>query len=171
MSYPVKVKADFYGKSFVTNETMLYTVPYALSMPLSNMTEIKSFVDENGSTIASVHTMYSSARTTNDTWYKVTAPDGTCVIGYNSNCLVQDSTMHESNHTHKVMLGGQEFDIQYSGKNSVLQRFVIASPYAITGQWNVLLEKEGQEQVQLENDTLIRIKYTPVELSNTISTP
>ncbi|MFI5416382.1 MAG: hypothetical protein ACHQXJ_03430, partial [Nitrososphaerales archaeon] len=137
----------------------------------SNMTEIKSFVDENGSTIASVHTMYSSVRTTNDTGYNVIAPDGSCVIGDNLDCQVRDSTVHESNHTHKVMLGSQEFDIQYSGKNSALQRFVITSPYAITGLWNVLLEKDGQEQVQLENDTLIRIKYTPVELSNTISTP
>jgi hypothetical protein len=69
------------------------------------------------------------------------------------------------------MIKDQEFDIQYSGKNSPLQRFVITSPSAITGQWKVLLEKGMQEQSQLEAGALIKIKYAPEEFSHTISTP
>lgn len=118
-----------------------------------------------------MHKLYSSVKNKNDTGYKVIAPDSTCVIGDNFDCQVQHSTVHESNHTHRVMIKDQEFDIAYSGKNSPLERFVITSQYPITGQWKVLLEKGGQEQVQLEHDTLIKIKYTPEELSGIISIP
>jgi len=161
MSYPVQVKSDFYGKSFVTNETMLYTVPSTLSLPLSNMSEIKSFVDENGTTLASAHTLYSSFRSVDDTIYSVIFPDGTCMIGDSNNCLIQNSTLDQTNHTKTITLNGQEFTVQYSGSDNPLQRFTITSSEPIVGHWKILLEKNGQEQIQSENRTLLKIKYVP----------
>jgi hypothetical protein len=161
MSYPVKIKADFYGKSFVTDDTVLYTVPSSLSVPLSNISEIKSFVDENGNTLAGAHTLYSSFRSTDGTIYSVTSPDGTCVIGDSSDCLVQSSTLHQANHSKTITLNGQEFKVQYTGKDSPLQRFTITSSDPIVGQWKVSLVRDGQEQIQSEDQTMLKIKYVP----------
>src|SRR6476660_2880444 len=85
--------ATFGTKTSFISET---NNPNAFAMvkviPIKDTTRIKLISDNTGKTIAYASILYSSFKHGDHTMYRVTAPDGTCVIGPSENCLVIQST-------------------------------------------------------------------------------
>ncbi|NHI04052.1 hypothetical protein DYY67_1427 [Candidatus Nitrosotalea sp. TS] len=52
--------------------------------------------------------------------YKVVSPDGTCVIGADSGCLVTNSTTTLPMGSQTVTVNEQLYQVRYSGANSHL---------------------------------------------------
>ena len=110
-------------------------------MPLENTEPITAIVDELGNSIARPALLYSSNSANENFKFHVTAPDGTCVIGSESDCLVKESTKSYRGGLESVVIDGQILRVRYSGPDNPLERFSITSYYPIIGNWSVQLEE------------------------------
>ena len=137
-TYEVQTMLQVYDKEYVTSEATLNTFVRTKIVPLEQQSEITPVVDENGNTIARPAMMYSSNE--GDGQFRVTSPDGTCVIG--SGCLVEESTLLHRGGIDSVILDGQIYRVRYSGADNVLERFSITSLDSVLGEWKVEIEKE-----------------------------
>ncbi|MEO9276330.1 MAG: hypothetical protein ABI340_00920, partial [Nitrososphaera sp.] len=158
-TYPVKVVANFYGKSYESNEAQINSYTPTITMPLSNIEPIKSFTDKQGNLVAGSHILYSSLYSKDNTKFKVTSPSGTCVIGQTSACLVDESTISGGGRYSDITIDGKAYFVYYSGSDSVIQRFTITSSEPIEGKWNVIIEKNGIEQKDMEKTAYLKVKY------------
>jgi len=80
--------------------------------------------------------------------FKITTTDGTCIIGPDSDCMVQESTRVPGEIYKIVEINGMEYKIRYTGPDVILEKFTIlpeASDVAIPDStWNVEVVKGGQ---------------------------
>jgi hypothetical protein len=129
-------------------------------MPLSVLESIEYVTDEAGNAIARPALIYASNE--NDrTQFRVTAPDGTCVIGGTESCLVTDSTADRRGGLDSVIIGGHIYRVKYSGTDNALERFSITSLDSVVGEWHVELEaRDGiLPYASALEETLLTIKY------------
>ena len=149
----------------ISDVTSTGIAPLVRVMPISDITKIEPISDTGGRIIAYPTVLYSSLKHNDDTMYKVTAPDGTCVIGPSENCLVTQSTQLLPGHIKTVTIGGQKYMIRYSGPDDPLERFSISSAQPIVGQWNVELDSQngGILNITDSNETDLRIRYVPAQ--------
>ena len=169
--HSVQAIAEFYGHTIASdNATVnIYTTKKIVS--LENMGPIESLVDKQGNVVATPRSLYSSFPLYDSTKFHVVSPDGTCVIGESSTCLVSKSTVGTSGRYSNISLDGTNYVVYYSGGNSTLERFSITSLQPITGDWKILLEKNGVEQKDLEASAHLSIKYAPTNKQLLVSLP
>jgi hypothetical protein len=123
---------------------------------MSDQSDIVPATDELGNVIARPAMMYSSNDGTGQ--FRVTAPDGTCVIG--SGCLVEESTLKHRGGIDSVLVDGHIYRVRYSGADSPLERFSITSLDSVLGKWNVEIEdKEGKFVAFAQTDVPIKVQY------------
>jgi len=79
---------------------------------------------------------------------KVTAEDGTCIIGQESGCLVTDSTRGPGTIYQVVEIDGKNYNVRYSGPDARLEKFTIlpesSSETLPESSWNVEVIKDEQ---------------------------
>jgi hypothetical protein len=157
--YLVKAQLNLYDHSINTAQTILNTFQGTKIYPISEPIQASSIID-NGEMVARVGLLYSS-NNNQDIHYKVTAPDGTCVIGKSDSCAVKDSTAGHRGNTISVEIGGQIFRVRYSGQNSPLERFSITSIDPIVGSWHVTLESDNgmMPEAHAIDDVHLKVKY------------
>ena len=121
--------------------------------------------DNNNHTIANPEILYSSYHNDGTTQYKVTAPDGSCVIGGSSDCLVSDSTFGDRGQLKSITIGDQIYRVRYSGPDDPIERFSITSVDPIVGQWKVEIDSTQGfiPQVNAMSDVSMKITYRPIE--------
>ena len=160
----LQAKADFYGQNFTANASMT-TFSAVKTIPITEFTDIKSITDNNNHTIANPRILYSSYHNDGTTRYKVTAPDGTCVIGGSDGCLVKDSTFGERGQLKSITIENQIYRVRYSGPDDPLERFSITSVDPIVGQWKVEIDSSQGfiPQADAMNDVSMKVTYRPVE--------
>jgi hypothetical protein len=137
--------------------------PFTLikTIPIKDAIRIEVMNDQNGRTIADPFLLYSSFKHNDKLMYKVTAPDGTCVIGNSENCLVAKSTQLVPGHVKNVTIVGQEYKIRYLGPDDPLERFSISSANPIVGQWKVELDSQngGIPDLSAMQQAALKVRY------------
>ncbi|MGI0058716.1 MAG: hypothetical protein ACREBJ_03015, partial [Nitrosotalea sp.] len=88
-NHKIEAVANIYDKSF-TAQGNIITFSSIKVAPIAQPISIAPINDASGHTIANPEVLYSSFNNEGTMRYKVTAPDGTCVIGVSSECLVQN---------------------------------------------------------------------------------
>jgi hypothetical protein len=155
-SYEMQTQLDVYDIQYITGMATLDTFARTKTVPMSAQSDIVPATDELGNVIARPAMMYSSNDGTGQ--FKVTAPDGTCVIG--SGCLVEESTLKHRGGIDSVLVDGHIYRVRYSGVDSPLERFSITSLDSVLGKWNVEIDdKEGKFVAFAENDIPIKVQY------------
>jgi hypothetical protein len=165
VSHQIQTKAEFYGKSFESETTMLNAFPATKTMSLFESSKIELITDKDGKAVASPVILYSSFKDEGNMRYRVIAPDGTCVIGGSEECLVKESTIGQRGNLESVTIGDQILRVRYSGPDNPLERFSITSVDPILGQWYVEIDSEGGivPQAHAMKDTFLKIKYRATE--------
>ena len=158
-NHQVYAVAKFYDKSFETIPTTLDVFRSVQTVPLSQPIVLGPLKNSDGVIVANPTVLYSSFNNSNNMTYKVTAPDGTCVIGASDNCLVTQST--GSSNSKSIVIGDQIYRVRYSGPTSQLERFSIISVDPIIGQWK--MEIDSQDGSVLQDNTMdnvfLKVKY------------
>jgi len=115
-----------------------------------------------GDVIARPALVYASDTTFDENLrFRVTAPDGTCVIGGSSDCKVSESTAYNRGGLNTVEIDGQVLRVKYSGEGSTLERFSITSFDPILGDWKVELESADGvvPYAYAQDDVLMKIQF------------
>ncbi len=159
-NHQVYAVAKFYDKSLETIPTTLDVFRSVQTIPLSQPIVLGPLKNNDGVIVANPTVLYSSFNNSNNMTYKVTAPDGTCVIGISAGCLVTQSTSGSSN-SKSIVIGDQIYRVRYSGPTSQLERFSITSVDPIIGQWK--MEIDSQDGSVLQDHTMdnvfLKVKY------------
>jgi hypothetical protein len=156
--------AEFYGKSFETDAASVITFPGTITMSILQSSNI-DIIKENNKTVANPSVLYSSFKNDGNMRYRVTAPDGTCVIGASDNCLVTQSTQELKGNFKSITIGDQIYRVRYSGPSSSLERFSITSVDPIVGHWNVEIDSQDGlvPQAHAMQDVFLKVKYRAQE--------
>ena len=165
INHKIEAVANIYDKSF-TAQGNIITFSSIKVAPISQSINIAPINDASGHTIANPEVLYSSFNNEGTMRYKVTAPDGTCVIGVSSQCLVQNSTLDAPGQIKSVTIGDQIYRVRYTGVNDTLERFSITSVDPIVGTWNVEIDSQIDltPQTQMMDSTSLKVTYRPVEI-------
>jgi len=160
VEYKLEAIGEFCGTILETNEITFNSFPRTLIEPLTDTIDVNSLNDDEGKTIARAAALYSSNSREN-TNYRVTSPDGTCVIGSTEECLVQESTFGMRGNLQSVNIDNQIFRVRYSGTDNVLERFTITSIDPIIGLWKVYEETRDTQipYAYADKPNVIKIKY------------
>ena len=159
-SYQIKAKAEIQGMYFETDSLKLYTIPATQIFSLAELEELKLILDEASNPIAKPAILYALFESNEGMRYKVTAPDGTCVIG-GSGCLVEESTAGSRGNLVTITLKDQIYRVRYSGPDNVDEWFTITSAEPMLGKWNVELESKAetiQQDYAMEN-VFVNVNY------------
>lgn len=159
--HDIQSSLQVYDKTYVTSKTTFNSFVRTHIVPLSNQINILPVTDELGNIVARPALLYSSNSMGENFRFHVTAPDGTCVIGSESNCVVKESTKSHRGGLQNVIIDGQILRVRYSGSDNPLERFSITSSTPIVGNWNVeltSLEIFGQT-ASAQTDIWLKIKY------------
>ena len=154
-SYKMQTQLDVYDKSYITGMATLDTFARTKIVPIYHQSEIVPATDELGNIIARPAMMYSSNDGTGQ--FRVTAPDGTCVIG--AGCLVEQSTLKHRGGIDSVLIDGHIYRVRYSGDASPLERFSITSLDSVLGKWNVEIIENSQFLASAAGDVPIKVQY------------
>ncbi|WP_218192577.1 LamG domain-containing protein [Nitrosotalea sinensis] len=165
LSHHLTAQAKFYDKIISSPESTINTFPSVKTIPISNTINIQSMIDDKGNVIATPDILYSSHPHETGMSYRVTAPDGTCIIG--NNCLVNKSTYDLQDQVMKINMGNQLYNVRYSGSESLLERFTISSVDPILGHWSVDLESNENliPQAQAMEKIPLKIQYHTADTS------
>ena len=84
---------------------------------------------------------------------KVSIEDGTCIIGQDSDCMIQKSTRAPGAIYQTIQIDGMDYNVRYSGPDVRLEKFTIL-PAALDASlpdstWNVEVLKEEQQVSRL----------------------
>ena len=154
--YAMQTALEVYDKQYITSEATLHTFVRTQIVPIEQQSDIVPILDENGNTIARPAMMYSSNEGSGQ--FRVTAPDGTCVIG--SGCIVEQSTLLHIGGIDSVILDGQIYRVRYSGADNALERFSITSLDSVLGEWMVQIEQDVSPfTASAADDVSIKVKY------------
>jgi len=79
---------------------------------------------------------------------KISARDGTCIIGPDVNCLIKDSTRLPGQIYEVVRIDGIDYNVRYSGPDVLLEKYTIlpvdSDAFFPDSVWNVEVIKEEQ---------------------------
>jgi len=160
-SYEIQSQIEIYEDTVITSEATVNTYARTQKMSVDGITEsIRYVTDKTGNAIARPALLYSSSDA-DGVQFRVTAPDGSCVIGGSSDCLVTDSTANRRGGLDSVIITGQIYRVKYSGAENVLERFSITSLDGVAGDWKVeMLPEDGIIQyAEAEEQTMLTVKY------------
>jgi hypothetical protein len=159
-THKVKAEAHFYGMSFVTQDATVTTFAPSKTISITKPASI-DLVTSNGTIVATPVALHSSFKNDGTMRYKVTSPDGTCVIGGQDNCLVKDSTYGLPGQIKSITLGDQIYRVRYSGPNDSLERFSITSVDPILGQWGTEIDSDNNllPAAHAMEDVFLKITY------------
>ncbi|MGB6784870.1 MAG: LamG-like jellyroll fold domain-containing protein [Nitrosotalea sp.] len=162
--YNVQAIANFYDKSFETSASSIIIFPSVQTIALSQLSSI-DMLNESNNTIAQPLVLYSSFNNEGTMQYNVIAPDGVCVIGGSSDCLVTNSTLGLAGNFKSVTIGDQIYRVRYSGPDSPLERFSITSVDPILGNWKVGIDSQQGllPQAHAMDDVYLKIKYRAID--------
>ncbi len=159
-THHLQAVAQFYGAHFESDVDDVYTYPQTKTVPISKLNSIDLLKDDNGTLVASPKVLHSSYKHELGSSYQVIAPDGTCVIGILTSCLVSQSTYGLDHQTKSVTIGDQIYQVRYSGPDDLLERFTISSTDPILGMWKAgVVSTNGTTSYDSEN-ILLQIKYS-----------
>ena len=158
-SYKIQTQLDVYDKSYITGMATLDTFARTKVVPMSDQHDIVPAINELVNTIARPAMIYSSNEGAGV--FKVTAPDGTCVIG--AGCLVEESTLKHRGGIDSVLVDGHIYRVRYSGDDSPLERFSITSLDSVLGQWNVQIVDTSEFVASAAGDVPIKVQYRAEE--------
>ncbi len=154
--YNIQTLLEVYDTSYITSIATLNTFVRTQIIPITEQSSIEPITDELGNSIARPAMLYAS--NPEDGQFRVTAPDGKCVIG--AGCLVEQSTLQNRGAIDSVILDGQIFRVRYSGADNALERFSITSLDSVLGQWSIEIESENSEfMASAIQDVPIKVKY------------
>jgi hypothetical protein len=170
-THTVQAIASFYGHVIQSDKAEIHSYAPTRVISLGHPSSMSLIVDDQGNTVATPKSLYSSFVSDNSTKFHVVSPGGLCVIGESTECLVDESTITKTGRYSSITVNGQSYSVYYSGADNPLQRFTITSPESIVGDWKITLEKNGIEQKDLEDATLLKIKFSAVEKQLLISLP
>jgi hypothetical protein len=160
-SYEIQSQLEIYEDAVITSEATVNTYARTQKMAVDGITEsIRYVTDKAGNAIARPALLYASSDA-EGVQFRVTAPDGSCVIGGGSDCLVTDSTANRRGGLDSVIINGQIYRVKYSGDNNVLERFSITSLDGVAGDWKVeMLPEDGIiPYAEAEKQTMLTVKY------------
>ncbi|MGI0074965.1 MAG: hypothetical protein ACREA5_03365, partial [Nitrosotalea sp.] len=163
--YQVQARAEIFGKSIDTISSNVDTFPGTINLPISKLANVVD-VSIGNNTIAKASTLYSSFNNDGTMRFKVTASDGTCVIGADDSCLVSKSTFGLAGNFKTIMIGDQVYRVRYSGPNDSLERFSITSVDSMSGNWKVEIDSTNGllPSVHAMDDVSLKVKYRAVDL-------
>jgi len=156
-SYDIKAKLVIYGNTFETETAKLNSFVSKASIPLSELTVLSSTVDADGEVISYPAHLYSSNKD-KDSRFRVSAPDGTCIIGGTDECLVKELTRSYKGNFVTVIVNEQIYRVSYSGAENPLERFSISSVDPIVGEWKIQLESIDKSN---SNPQIIDVQFEP----------
>jgi len=160
IEYEVQTQIQVYEDTVITSQATINTYSRTQKMPVSSLESIEYVTDEAGNAIARPALIYASNEN-EGTQFRVTAPDGLCVIGGTSDCLVTDSTADRRGGLDSVIIGDHVYRVKYSGADNALERFSITSLDSVVGDWHVELEaRDGiLPYASAPEEILLTIKY------------
>ncbi len=165
VNHKIEAIANIYDKSF-TVQANIITFSSILTESIAQPITISPINDNSSNAIATPQILYSSFNNEGNMRYKVTAPDGTCVIGPSDNCLVKDSTFGMPGQIKSIVVGDQVYRVRYSGTSDPLERFSITSVDPIVGTWKVEIDSQVDltPQTQIMETVPLKITFRPVVL-------
>jgi hypothetical protein len=164
-SYRLQARAEIFGNEIVDNTPPnAITFPGTDNMPLSQLSTVKDVLLGNV-TVAKASVLYSSFVNDGTMRYKVTSPDGTCVIGPSDSCLVSSSTIGQPGGIKSITLGDQVYRVRYTGSDDSLERFSITSADSLGGDWKVEIDSTNTMApvTHAMDDTVLKVKYRAVD--------
>jgi len=163
--YQLQARAEIFGKSIDTVSWPVTTFPGTAILPLSQLVNVTD-VSVGNTTIATASTLYSSFRNDGTMNFKVTASDGTCVIGAGNDCLVTKSTLGLAGNFKTVTVGDQVYRVRYTGSDDPLERFSITSVDSMSGNWKVEIDSANSllPMAHAMDDVGLKVKYRAVVL-------
>ncbi len=158
--YDIQGRVNLYGTSIITSPAKLHSYSETVLISAYDMKQIK-LMEKDGQVLATPALIYASDPHNGSFKFRVTAPDGQCIIGPSSECSVQDSTRKDRGGLSSIQYGEQMLRVKYTGPDNPLERFSITSVDPIVGDWTVTLETEEGfiPQAQALKDTVIKVKY------------
>ncbi|MDE1878458.1 MAG: hypothetical protein KGI07_08045, partial [Thaumarchaeota archaeon] len=165
VNHKIYAVANIYDKSF-TAQASVITFSSVKTESITQPIDISPINDTAGHAVANPQVLYSSFNNEGTMRYKVTAPDGTCVIGASDQCLVRDSTLDAPGQMKSITIGDQIYRVRYSGINDTLERFSITSVDPIVGTWNVEIDSQSDltPQMHVMDGVSLKVTYRPVTL-------
>lgn len=159
--YDLETTLEMYDLTYSTSKITFNTFSRTEIIPISEQVHIRSITDEFGNVLARPALLYSSNNMGENFRFQVTAPDGTCIIGSESGCIVKESTRSLRGGLESVEINGQTFRVKYSGPDNPLERFSITSATPIFGNWNVELVDLGVfgQTASAQQEGWIKVKY------------
>ncbi len=157
----MQASLEIYGQIYLSERTIFNSFVRTQTVPLSEQIPILAVTDEWGNVVARPTSLYSSNTLDENSRFHVTAPDGNCVIGSDSHCLVNESTKSYRGGLQRVLIDGQTLSVRYSGPDNPMERFSITSSGPIVGNWNVNLESAeifGQT-ASAQTELWLKVKY------------
>jgi hypothetical protein len=159
VEYEIQGMVELYDNTFITASSILGTHPKTVIVSGNEMPALQ-LIQRDDTILADPALVYAS--NADDTVrFTVTDPQGQCIIGAASECLVNDSTRTNRGGLESIPYGDQILRVRYSGADNALERFSITSIDPITGQWSVSLESEDGfiQEAHAVKDTIVKIKY------------
>jgi len=152
-------RVDLYDKTITTSQALVHTYPRTIAMSAHDMKPLEVLV-KDGKVLADPALIYASDSDEN-LRFRVTDPQGQCIIGGTDECLVKESTKLKRGGLLSIPYEDQILRVRYSGSDNALERFSITSIDPITDQWTITLETDDGfvPQVHATQDTSIKIKY------------
>ncbi|MHB9161355.1 MAG: hypothetical protein ACYC6W_10820, partial [Nitrosotalea sp.] len=161
--YQLQARAMIFGKQINMDSSYVSTFHGTLDLPISQLANVND-ISIGNNTIAKASTLYSSFKNDGTMQYRVTASDGTCVIGASDNCLVTKSTLGLGGNFKTVTIGDQVYRVRYSGPDDALERFSITSVDSVSGNWKVEIDSTNSllPTAHAMDDVALKVKYRAV---------
>jgi hypothetical protein len=152
-------RVDLYDHSTVTVPAQVSIHPKTIAISAYEMESLQ-VIEKDGQVLADPALIYAS-NSASDLRFRVTDPQGQCIIGGTEECLINDNTRGNRGGLESIPYGDQILRVRYSGADNTLERFSITSIDPIVGQWTVTLETEDESipQAHATDDTLVKVKY------------
>jgi len=152
-------KVDLYDHSVITESATIHSYPRTVSLLSSELTSLE-LIEIDGQVVAEPALLYSSNSDEN-LQFRITDPQGQCVIGDTDDCTINQSTKDNRGGLTSVMYGDQVLRVRYSGADNALERFSITSIDPIIDQWSISLETQDGafQEAHAEQEPVIKIKY------------
>ncbi len=161
VKYDIQASLETYGLIYLSDRSIFNSFAKTQTVPLSEQIPILAVTDEWGNVVARPTSLYSSNTLDENSRFQVTAPNGECVIGSGSDCLVNESTKSYRGGLQRVVVDGQTLSIRYSGPDNPMERFSITSSGPIVGNWNINLESAGMfgQTASAQTELWLKVKY------------
>ncbi|MGY5146837.1 MAG: LamG-like jellyroll fold domain-containing protein [Candidatus Nitrosopumilus sp. bin_7KS] len=159
ITYDFEVKVDLYDITIITESVLVSSHPKTISVATSDM-PVLQVITQDGQVLVDPALVYAS-NANSELRFKVTDPQGQCIIGGGDECIVKDNTLGKRGGLESIPYGEQILRVKYSGADNPLERFIITSIDPIIGQWNVTLESDDEfvQQAHASEDPIVKITY------------